>query len=168
MHRCSKALYLLCCILLTLGILTSSSATEEQTLKQIDAREQYIRVYLTRLGGRDRLDFTFTSPYQLEMDNGSVLYFHAGSQVTFQIENESIYLYYQEMGQQVGKRAVLNRAGEPEDTMIGFRLTNFPALYMGDLQLDMIDGKFRSILSIHVEDYLLGVVPYEMGESFPP
>jgi len=167
MHRSSPKLYLLCCILLILGILTSGSATEEQPLKQIDAREQYIRVCLTRLGGRDRLDFTFTSPYQLEMDNGSVLYFHAGSQVTFQIENDSIYLYYQEMGQQVGKRAILNRAGEPEDPMVGFRLTNFPALYMGDLQLDMIDGKFRSILSIHVEDYLLGVVPYEMGEAFP-
>ena len=30
-----------------------------------------------------------------------------------------------------------------------------------------MDGKVRPVLSVHVEDYLLGVVPYEMSDSFP-
>ena len=35
------------------------------------------------------------------------------------------------------------------------------------MQLDICEGVIRPILYIHVEDYLLGVVPYEMGDSFP-
>ena len=35
------------------------------------------------------------------------------------------------------------------------------------MQLDARSGVIRPILHIDVEDYLLGVVPYEMGDSFP-
>jgi len=142
-------------------------AEENNGIKLGDERDQIVRVCLTRLGGRERLDFTFTAPYQIAVEDGPTMYFHAGSQVTFQIENNLIYLYYQEMGLQLGQRVSLERSDVSYDTMSGFRLTNFPALYMGDLKLDIVDGKLRSVLSIHVEDYLLGVVPYEMGEAFP-
>lgn len=167
MHRMLRALHKLCCILLLLSLLTIGVAEEVPAIKESDARDQLVRVCLTRLGGRERLDFTFTAPYQLIAENGSMLYFHAGSQVTLQVEDDLIYLYYQEMGQQLGTHVSLERSNDSEDDATGFRLTNFPALYMGDLKLDVIDGNFRSVLSIHVEDYLLGVVPYEMGEDFP-
>ena len=73
------------------------------------------------------------------------------------------------MGQKIGKSVSLKRSVDADiaDTRTGFLLTNFPALYMGDLNLYIVEGKFRLVLSIHVEDYLLGVIPYEMGESFP-
>ena len=41
------------------------------------------------------------------------------------------------------------------------------SLYEGDLTLRISDGAIRMILSIAVEDYLKGVVPYEMSDSFP-
>ena len=43
---------------------------------------------------------------------------------------------------------------------------NYPALYQGDLRLKLSDGVLWPILTLHVEDYLLGdVVPYEMSNS---
>ena len=167
MQRIRKVLKFVCCLAVAFAFLSASHAENVLSIKEGDARDQMIRVCLTRLGGRNRLDFTFTAPYILQADNQTTMYFHAGSQVTFQIENDTVYLYYQEMGQQLGKSVVLSRSDETTDVMTGFRLTNFPALYMGDLHLDIVEGKFRSVLSIHVEDYLLGVISYEMGEAFP-
>ena len=44
---------------------------------------------------------------------------------------------------------------------------NGNGIYEGDLLLEEEAGVIRPILYIHIEDYLLGVVPYEMGDSFP-
>ena len=52
-------------------------------------------------------------------------------------------------------------------TEIGFRRVNYPALYQGDLRLKISEGALLPILTLHVEDYLLGVVPYEMSNSVP-
>lgn len=167
MERILRGLKIACCLVLAFMFLPSGYAENTLKMNAGVSRDQTVRVCLTRLGGRNRLDFTFTAPYILEADNQTTMYFRAGSQVTFQIENDIIYLYYQDMGQQLGSDVSLFRSDETSDVMTGFRLTNFPALYMGDLRLDIIEGKFRSVLSIHVEDYLLGVIPYEMGEAFP-
>ncbi len=167
MHRFCRGIKVLFCILLALAFLPVGQAENVLEVTTGEKRDQLVRVCLTRLGGRKRLDFTFTAPYRLESDNQTSIYFRSGSQVTFQIENDVIFLYYQEMGQQLGKSVSLFRSDETQDVMSGFRLTNFPALYMGDLNLDIIDGNFRLVLNIHVEDYLLGVIPYEMGEAFP-
>ena len=37
----------------------------------------------------------------------------------------------------------------------------------GDLTLTVKDGVIRPVLTLPVETYLLGVVPYEMSDSFP-
>lgn len=155
-----------CLLMVLLFVPVFSNAGAQRVIKGRE-REQYVRVCLTRLGERERLDFTFSAPYELITENGAIIYFHAGSEVTFRIENEQIYLYYQQMSQLLGTRASLVQASGSADRMSGFYLTHFPALYMGDLQLDVVQSNLRAILSIHVEDYLLGVVPYEMGDSFP-
>ena len=41
------------------------------------------------------------------------------------------------------------------------------ALFEGDLSVSVQDGGLRCILTIHIEDYLKGVVAYEMSDSFP-
>ena len=46
-------------------------------------------------------------------------------------------------------------------------LNDGTGMYEGDLSLDIVENAIRPILTINVEDYLLGVVPFEMGDSFP-
>jgi len=154
---------MLMCILLLVPMIFASA----QELKTAGEREQHVRVLLSRLKLTDRMDLTLTASYQLLMSNGSQMHFQPQSELTFLLNNGKIYLYYQGMSQEVGERITLNRSGEESGDKTGFYLTNFPALYMGDLQLDIAENALRAILTIHVEDYLLGVVPYEMSNSFP-
>lgn len=131
-----------------------------------------VRVYLRRLGVTDRMDVTLSSAYGLSSESGATLYFGAGSQLSFQLKNDRIFLYYDNMSLEVGN-CRLHRYADVETGEIGFRRTHFAPLYIGDLSLSVQEGPgggakvIRPVLSIHVEDYLLGVVPYEMSDSFP-
>ena len=50
------------------------------------------------------------------------------------LRDGALYLYYEGMSQLAGQSVTLLRdAAEGES---GFRLTNYPALYAGDLQID--------------------------------
>ena len=139
----------------------------EPALPAAPARSQTVRVWLTRLNIEDRMDLTLSSPYSADTQTGSSLYFPAGSQLAVLLRQGQIYVYYQNMSVHAGESFVLSRAEEGPSGETGFRLANSEALYMGDLRLTVLEGKLRPVLSLHVEDYLLGVVPYEMSESFP-
>lgn len=136
-----------------------------QPLTQAEARDQIVRVYLSRIGITDRIDLTLTSPYGLGNDGGLSMHFAEGSELSILLIDGILYVYYQGMSLQAGTGLTLTRYASGSES--GFRLTNYPALYAGDLRLDIAENIIRPILSIHVEDYLLGVVPYEMSESFP-
>lgn len=139
----------------------------EGDLPSAPARSQTVRVWLSRLKIQDRMDVTLSSPYSVLTASGGQLYFPAGSQLAVLLREGQLYLYYANMSLLAGESVELLRAAEGTDGETGFRLTNYPALYQGDLRLDVADGVIRPILSLHVEDYLLGVVPYEMGDGFP-
>ncbi len=155
------------CILITVSlcVLSFFALAQEKETPSAGERDQTVRVHLSRLGVTDRMDLTLVSAYSASTQEGTALHFQAGSEIAILLRDDTLYLYYQGLSLRAGKRLTLSRDRAEGET--GFRLTNYPALYMGDLRLDVIDGKVRPILSIHVEDYLLGVVPYEMSESFP-
>lgn len=152
-------------ITLMLVLLTGAVLGEESELPSAEARSQLVRVYLSRLGLTDRMDLTLASPYTVTTETGASLHFQADSQVAVLLRDGALYLYYEEMSLLAGQSIQLLRDTAEGET--GFCLTNYPALYAGDLSVDIRDEKLRPILTLHVEDYLLGVVPYEMSESFP-
>lgn len=160
-----RSILRLLALVLVLTLPLCIACAQEQTLPSAGTRDQTVRVYLSRLNLTDRMDMTLISPYSVTTQQGAQLHFQAGSEVAVLMKDGALYLYYEGMSQLAGQSVTLLRdVAEGES---GFRLTNYPALYAGDLQLDVIDGKVRPILSVHVEDYLLGVVPYEMSDSFP-
>ena len=61
---------------------------------------------------------------------------------------------------------LLRHPVEP-DTLNGIVFANNPAIYEGDLNIAVVDGKLRLRLTIGVEDYVKGVVPYEMSDTYP-
>lgn len=152
-------------LMLVLALPLCAACAQEQTLPSAGERDQTVRVYLSRLNLTDRMDLSLVSAYSVNTQQGAQLHFQAGSEVAVLLRDGALYLYYEGMSQLAGQSVTLLRdAAEGES---GFRLTNYPALYAGDLQIDLVDGKIRPVLSVHVEDYLLGVVPYEMSDSFP-
>lgn len=156
-------LALLIVVLLLLPLL--SFADEE--LSSAGYRDQMVRVHLTRMALTDRIDLTLTSPYLLTNLQKEQIFLKEGTQLTFLLRNGEIYLHSQGIVQAVGEEVFLARTGLNDKGESGFYRTNFEPLYMGDLLLQKHEEVLRPILSIHVEDYLLGVLPYEMSESFP-
>ena len=152
-------------LLLMLALPLYAAQAQDMTLPSAGARDQTVRVYLSRLNLIDRMDLTLVSAYSVKTQAGAQLHFQAGSEVAVLLRDGALYLYYEGMSQLAGQSVTLLRDATEGES--GFRLINYPALYAGDLQIDLVDGKVRPVLSVHVEDYLLGVVPYEMSDSFP-
>lgn len=126
-----------------------------------------VRVLLRRLQITDRIDVSLSSAYGLCTEQGTELYLPGGSQISFQLKGNSIFVYCGALTLNGGVDLNLTRYADPGATEIGFRRVNYPALYQGDLRLKISEGALLPILTLHVEDYLLGVVPYEMSNSFP-
>ncbi len=121
-----------------------------------------IRVWLRSLDVEDALRIEVQGTYMLE--DGSML-FSDGAQITVALRQGQLVLHTGQVATVIGPEMKLVRcAGESGSAL---KLNDRSGLYEGDLALDVQEGVIRPILHIHVEDYLLGVVPYEMGDSFP-
>ncbi len=119
-----------------------------------------IRVWLKRLKVEDALRIDVQGTYMLE--DGSML-FSDGAELTVVLREGKLVLHTQQMAAVIGREMRLIRCEEAGS----LRLNDSAGLYEGDLHLSIQDGVIRPILHIYIEDYLLGVVPYEMGDSFP-
>ena len=153
MKRPIRQLFASICLLLTLLVLGTQAGAQESSR---------IRVYLKRLQVQDSLHITVQGTYMLE---GGNIYFQDGAQVVVALRGNQLVLHTDGMAVALGEKATLLRcAGETPGALL---LQGQSGLYEGDLSLSIADGAIRPILSIDLEDYLLGVVPYEMGDSFP-
>ncbi len=158
MKAAKRVLCLLLCLFLTP---LYALAAEE------NAPAPNVRVLLRRLGLTDRADLTLDGVYTVEGEKELQMIFPRGSQITIQIRQGVLYLYYAGMNLRAGKALTLTRHAVAEGDAGGLRFEKGGNLYPGSLALTINDGILRPILTISVEDYLLGVVPYEMSESFP-
>ena len=124
-----------------------------------------VRVLLSNLALRDRADLRFTGPYAAVCD-GTEAALRDGAVLTVQIRGNELYLFSGGVTLRAGKRVILRSYAETGRTG-GIRFTENGNLFPGDLTLTVADGFLRPVLTLSVEDYLLGVLPYEMNDSFP-
>lgn len=126
------------------------------------AEKNTVRVLLTRLNLTDRLEIALDGSYTLDG-----MSFQRGSRLVLSCATGRIMVYYEGMALDIGKELVLTRHQAAEGLENGLRLNGDYALYRGDLHVKT-DGKMlTAVLHIPIEEYLLGVVPYEMSDSFP-
>lgn len=121
-----------------------------------------IRVLLTRFNLTDRVDLALDGSYTIQG-----IAFQRGSHVTISSSKGTLMLYYEGMAQDCGKEMTLLRHAVSENEENGLRINGEMNLYCGDLHLYAEKGLIQAVLNIPVEEYLLGVVPYEMSDSFP-
>lgn len=122
-----------------------------------------VRVLLTQLNLLNRLDIGIYGAYSLE----DRFTFQRGAVLRMMAEKERILLFYEGLTLDAGPQIILRRHAAPEGLENGLRLQGGLNLCEGDLQVSVQKGQLRAILTIGVEDYLKGVVPYEMSDSFP-
>ena len=130
---------------------------------QADAQtNSTIRVWLRRLRVEDALRIDVQGTYMLS--DGSMT-FSDGAQLTVVLREDRLVLHSGPIAMVMGPEIRLVRCeGEKPASL---KLNSSDGLYEGDLVLTIADGVIRPVLHIYIEDYLLGVVPYEMGDSFP-
>ena len=153
----------LLCLLLCLTMLPLSALAETAP----EASAPTIRVLLRRLALTDRADLILDGVYTADAGDGMAMAFPRGSQITLQIREGCLYLFYQGMSLRLGTGLRLTRNAAANQASTGIRFEKGGNLYPGDLLLTIDGGILRPILTLSIEDYLQGVVPYEMSDNFP-
>ena len=126
-----------------------------------------LRVYLKSLGSPSSLTLTMDGNYTVENDKG--FRFARGTQVMMDVSGDDIYLSAGGMSIAMGSSLTLTRqASDQEMDGIFIAESEKDAKYTGDLNISIDeDGCLKCILYINMEDYLKGVIAYEMSDSWP-
>lgn len=125
-----------------------------------------VRVLLRRLNLTDRADLILDGAYTAKVGGQVLMSFPRKAEVTITIRSGELYLFYEGMTQRLGGEVTFVRNASA-DSRTGIRFEKNGGLYPGDLRLTVRDGALYPVCTMPVEEYLLGVVPYEMSEYFP-
>ncbi len=149
-------LLLLCLILMPLSSVTASKS----------ASEAEIRVLLTRLNLKDEAWITLEGRYLARCANGAELMLPSSARLTVLLRKGQLVLFHDGLSLSAGKELTLlrRRDGNIEP---GIRFNLNTGFYPGDLMLTINGSAIQPVLTLPLETYLLGVVPYEMNDSFP-
>lgn len=121
-----------------------------------------VRVMLTRLNLTDRMEISLDGSYTL-----NELAFQRGSRLTVCISGGTLMVYYEGMALNASRQLTLTRHETDAGQENGLRINGAYELHPGDLKVSVQNGQLRAVLHAPMEEYLLGVVPYEMSDSFP-
>lgn len=124
--------------------------------------EGVVRVLLTKLNITDTVSVSLDGSYTL---NG--ISFQRGSDLVISSKTGKLMVYYEGMALQAGQQLTLKRHPVEDGKENGLRINDVYELHPGDLVVSNQNGMLRLVLHASVEEYLLGVVPYEMSDSFP-
>ncbi len=144
------------------GGVGAADQAEDQESQSVESGA--LRVLLTQLKEPAALGITLEGSYSVEGDSG--FRFADGSQISVALEGENLLLTSGGLTINMGKSVSFTRHESDVDGGIWIHEAG-KNLFVGDLQLNAANGKIEPILHIDVEEYLYGVVPYEMSDSFP-
>lgn len=153
---------LLCIILLVLFVASQFTFPVPAQAENQDI----LRVYLKRLGIEAQIELKINGNYYLEADNFSLAP-KRNVVLRIYILDNALYLHVNGITSKLGDKVVLHRLGIEPNLENGLRINSLSNLYTGSLHLSINEGKIIPILHIPVEEYLLGLVPYEMSNNFP-
>lgn len=144
------------CFLLLIALLLSPFAGFAQ-------EDNPVRVLLTAFQPAVQLKIFIYGNYVLNND----LSFQRGSELMVFAVNNQLQVHFEGMIYLAGKEISIIRHQVENNKENGLRIQQELNLYPGDLSLSLSNGSLVPILTLPVEEYLHGVVPYEMSDEFP-
>lgn len=153
-------LILILCFVTIFGNPINGQASSPQDTYYTD-----LKVGLTSIGNLSDLKFSVNDDYLL-VDQGILLKKANNYEIIFVNGSYSIYENSLLIQKSTGD---INIKPLNVNSLITINISiGYSRSYKGSIVLNKIDlNKFMLINSVNIEDYLVGVVPYEMDESFP-
>lgn len=145
--------------------------TPAQLVTQSSPVNGMVRVYLSSLGNPSTLNVTTQGSYLLNGDTSKTIPGGTALTVQFQSSTGRITLSYGGATYQMGDYFILRRTGTEAGNSFKIKQARESGNpYPGDLSFRAVkqsSGSYKlyTIAHIYIEDYLYGVLPYEMGNS---
>lgn len=155
-----RTLKLFGCLLALCALLLSCAFAEEPA-----ETDGALRVYLKSLGEVKELTVRLSGDYSLDGDVG--MRFDRETTLALSVLEDTLYMKVGGFTMRLGRSVTLARHAAEGVTGVYIEGSAKGGLYMGDLTLTAENGSIRCVLTIDIEDYLYGVLPYEMSNSFP-
>lgn len=145
-----------------LGFSGEPEATAEPTRRH----EGTVRVLLSSLGTPETVNLRLEGIYSVENDAG--FRFFEGAELTLTAEEDNIYMVTDALTLALGNEVTFTRHAAEDGSAGGIVIAQAGGnLYKGDLTVWASAGELTMRLTTPMEEYLLGVVAYEMSDSFP-
>ena len=165
LRLCALALVLaLCAAALPAG---AEDAAEAAIVPSGIEDDGVVRVYLKSLNAPEQLTLTLDGCYTVEHDAG--FRFARGTHIALTDGGDSVWLTVGGLTLDMGASLTLTRQYDGgEENGLRIAETGRDTLYAGDLRVRLEEGGgLCAVLEINMEDYLCGVVAYEMSDSWP-
>ena len=126
----------------------------------------FIRVCLKSMGDVQEVSFTVQGTYYVGGGISSVI--PKGTDCTIKNNKGKLMFNYNGISVDMGTKIYMIQCDDP--TPVNYLVVKNPGYgtrnYLGDMQFDLYGGVVRLINRVPLEEYLLGVVPFEMSESW--
>ena len=150
---------------LMLALLSALSAAAEVTDSEM-ADDGLIRVSLRSLGEPQSLRLAVSGEYALE--NNAGFRFERGAQIGLFALGGDVWLSAGGMLLNLGESATLTRHAAESGAENGLYMREFGEnILNGDLSVSADGDALACVLEMDIEEYLCGVVAYEMSDAFP-
>ena len=129
------------------------------------AQDGMIRVKLTRLGTRQSISFRTNCAYAIGGSTGRRI--PSGANCTVTLSGGGLTLTVNGAQAAAGVSLELRRGSSGGTNGATFTSPSYSGVYPGDLLFSVSSGSIQTVLRAYIEDYVVGVVACEMGNSFP-
>lgn len=129
----------------------------------MDPKQGFVRVLLTKLANQFPIKIGIFGDYELD----GKLRFQRGMEILVSKRDNGFLVQQGGLNYLAGSNLQFKRYAQTPGSENGLRLNGGLNLYTGDLVLSSNSDKLTAVLKAPIEEYLLGVVPYEMSDEFP-
>ncbi|MBP3541109.1 MAG: SH3 domain-containing protein [Clostridia bacterium] len=177
-HRKLKTIAILLCAVLLFGAFPAVADSvgdvevhSAQLVTDSSPENGMVRVFLSSMGNPSRLNLTTQGSYLINGDTSRPVASGSSLVVNFSSVNGSLTLTHGGSTYQMGSYFILRRTGTASSNGIKIQQSKDSANpYPGDLSFRAVrqsSGSYKlyTVAHVYIEDYLYGVVPYEMGNS---
>ena len=152
--------------MLLLCLLLPMTAMADEGVRQGSTISGTVRVYLSSIGSLTSVDLTIDGSYSIGGNTSRAI--ARGTQLTVKNSGGTLSMTMNGQTQSMGSKFKLRRHQTSGNNGVRIAQARKPqSLYPGDIEFIARGGNVQIVVHVYMEDYMRGVLPYELDNSFP-